>query len=232
MLKAVLFDFNGVIINDEAIHQALIEDLLLQENLRPTAQDYQQCCLGRSDRACLRDLLQRRGRYVTEKDLDRLIALKASAYQQRLADLEEIPIYPGISPFLAHLQTKCLLIGLVTGALRAEAEAILQQVKLASYFQVIVGGDEIAGSKPDPEGYLLAVDRLNQGFPENAIATSDCLVIEDTPAGMTAAKRAGMKVVGIAHTYPFHFMQRQAHWAIDDFADLELERVEKSFADF
>lgn len=230
MLKAVLFDFNGVIINDEAIHRELIEDLLLQENLPPIAKDYNQCCLGRSDRACLRELLARRGRAVSEDYLSKLIARKAQAYRQHLASLEQIPLYPGLEPLLIQLQSKALYLGLVTGSLRAEAEAILQQVNLAHYFQVIVGGDEINQSKPEPEGYLLAVERLNHRFPEVAIAPKDCLVIEDTLAGITAGKRAGMQVVGVAHSYPFHFMQRQANWAIDDFFELDLERVEQAFA--
>jgi beta-phosphoglucomutase len=230
MLKAILLDFNGVIINDEVIHQELIVDLLLQENLRPAATDYQQCCLGRSDRACLRDLLAQRGRMVDDDYLDRLIARKAQAYQQHLDRLPEIPIYPGLEPFLIQLQSKGLWLGLVTGALRREAENILHRAQLAGYFQVVVGGDETLQSKPHPEGYLLAVDRLNQRYPDAEIAPYQCLAIEDTLAGITAAKRAGMQVVGIAHTYPFHFMQRQANWAIDNFHDLEVDRIERCFA--
>jgi HAD superfamily hydrolase (TIGR01509 family) len=230
MLKAILLDFNGVIIDDEIVHQELIADILLQENLRPTARDYQQCCLGRNDRACLRDLLSQRGRIVGDDYLDRLIARKAIAYQQYIERLPQLPIYPGLEAFLIHLQSKGLWIGLVTGALRQEAEGILQKARLAGYFQVLVGGDEISQSKPDPEGYLLAVDRLNQLYPQAAIAPSQCLAIEDTPAGIAAAKRAGMQVVGIAHTYPFHFMQRQANWAIDHFHDLEIDRIERRFA--
>jgi beta-phosphoglucomutase len=230
MLKAVLFDFNGVIINDEAIHRDLIEDLLLQENLQPIAKDYWQCCLGRSDRACLRDLLTRRGRAVSEDYLSKLIVSKAQAYRQRLDSLPQIPLYPGLESFLVQLQSKAFYLGLVTGALRTEAEAILARVNLADYFQVIVGGDEVDQSKPQPDGYLRALERLNQQFPEAAIAASNCLVIEDTPAGILAGKRAGMQVVGVAHSYPFHFMQRQAHWAIDDFAELDLDRVEQTFA--
>lgn len=230
MLKAVLFDFNGVIVNDEAIHRELIEDLLLQENLPPVTKDYVQCCLGRSDRACLRDLLTGRGRAVSEDYLSKLITKKAQAYRHRLACLDQIPLYPGLEPFLVELQSKALYLGLVTGALRAEAEAILGQVNLIDYFPVIVGGDEIEHSKPDPEGYLRAVERLNQQWPTAAIAPENCLVIEDTLAGITAAKRAGMQVVGVAHSFPFHFMQRQAHWAIDGFSQLDLDRVEKTFA--
>jgi len=84
-LKAVLFDFNGVILDDEPIHQQLIHEILLAENLRPKQSDFWQFCLGRSDRGCLRALLGSRGRVVTEAYLETLIARKAEAYQQQLS---------------------------------------------------------------------------------------------------------------------------------------------------
>ena len=227
MLKAVIFDFNGVIINDEAIHQELINEILLGENLRPDPAEYQEFCLGRSDRACLQEILSRRGRLVTNEYLDKLIANKALAYRKRIETLEDLPIYPEVADFLTLLKQRDLKIGLVTGSIASEVEFILDKINLKHYFDVIVGGDEIQASKPEPEGYLLAVDRLNQGDQTLQLTPDSCLVIEDTPAGIEAAKRAGMQVAGIANTYPYHFMQRIANWAIDYFSDLELERVEK-----
>ncbi|HEY9805293.1 MAG TPA: HAD family phosphatase, partial [Candidatus Obscuribacterales bacterium] len=84
--------------------------------------------------------------------------------------------------------------------------------------------------KPEPDGYLLAVERLNQQHPELNLQASECLAIEDTPAGIQAAKRAGIPVVGVANTYPFHMMQRQANWAVDYLSDLELERVQQVYS--
>lgn len=227
MLKAVIFDFNGVIINDEAIHQQLIEEILLGENLRPDASEYQEICLGRSDRACLKDILYRRGRVVSDDYLDKLIEAKTLAYRQIIESLDELPIYPETKDFLTHLQQHNLRIGLVTGALSSEAKLILNKAEILPYFEVIVGGDEITRSKPEPDGYLLAVERFNQLDNTLELTPDNCLVIEDTPAGIEAAKRAKMQVVGIANTYPYHFMQRMSNWAIDYFSDLELERVEK-----
>ncbi|MEA5533703.1 HAD family phosphatase [Crocosphaera sp. XPORK-15E] len=227
MLKAVLFDFNGVIINDESIHQDLINELLLGENLRPDVLEYQELCLGRSDRACLKDILSRRGRVVSDEYLEQLIETKTKYYRQEIENLRSLPIYPELQEFLLLLKQRNLKIGLVTGSVVSEVEFILNKADLISYFDVIVGGDEIPNSKPEPDGYLLAVDRLNQLDPTLQLQPENCLVIEDTPAGITAAKKAGMQVVGIANTYPYHFMQRISDWAIDYFSDLELERVEK-----
>jgi HAD superfamily hydrolase (TIGR01509 family) len=228
-LKAILFDFNGVIINDEPIHQTLIEEILLGENLRPSLEDFQQICLGRSDRICLREILARRGRVISDQYLDRLIEKKAQRYRQRLAQLPSLPIYTGVQECLQNLKGKELAIGLVTGALRSEVELVLKKAEIFDYFQVIVTGDEIKTSKPEPDGYLLAVEKFNYLDFNLQLQPADCLVIEDSPAGIEAAKRAGMQVVGIANTYPFHFMQRLGNWAIDYLSELELERIESVF---
>ncbi len=226
MLKAILFDFNGVIINDEAIHQELINNILLAENLRPDPSEYQQFCLGRSDYTCLKDILSRRGRLVSDDYLEKLINQKTQLYRQHLETLDNLPIYQGLENFLAQIKERGLQIGLVTGSLVSEVEFVLEKAGIADYFQVIVGGDEVKLSKPQPDGYLLAVERFNQLDFNLQLQPSDCLVIEDTPAGIEAGKQAGMQVVGIANTYPFHFMQRLSNWAIDYLEELELERVE------
>jgi HAD superfamily hydrolase (TIGR01509 family) len=167
---------------------------------------------------------------VTEEYLTKLINKKASLYRERLEKLEKLPIYEEIYSFLKRVKARDLQIGLVTGAIRSEVESILQRVGLGDYFSVIVTGDEISTSKPQPDGYLLAVERFNRWNFNLQLQPWECLVIEDTFVGCEAAKRAGMQVVGIAHTYPFHFMQRVSNWAIDNFSQLDLDRVEKTFS--
>ncbi len=228
-LKAVLFDFNGVIVKDEAIHQQLIEEILIQENLRPSPQEYRDICLGRSDRACLAELLKRRGRVVTDRYLSELVTRKAQAYQRQLETLSKLPIYPGLEDLIFKIRIAKLPTGVVSGALRCEVELVLNRTQLAQHFTVIVAGDDIKASKPEPDGYLLAVERLNQQHPNLNAQASECLAIEDTPAGIESAKRAGMQVVGVANTYPFHMLQRQANWTVDYLHDLELDRVQQIY---
>jgi HAD superfamily hydrolase (TIGR01509 family) len=229
-LKAVLFDFNGVIINDEAIHRELIDEVLISENLRSKPTDYRQFCLGRSDRSCFNQLLKNRGRFVTENYLTELVNRKAQAYQQRLEALEKLPIYPGLEDFINRLRMRELKLGVVSGSIRSEVELVLTRAGVAESFSVIVAGDDITASSPEPDGYLLAVERLNQQYPHLNLQPSECLAIEDTPAGIQAAKLAGVPVVGVAHTYPFHMLQRWANWAVDELSDLELERVEQVYS--
>ncbi len=228
-LKAVLFDFNGVIINDEPIHKQLIDEILLEENLRPKPGEFFQFCLGRGDRACLKDLLTHRGRFVNPQYLDELVARKAKRYLDRLNELPKLPIYAGAEELIFRLRVADIKIGLVSGALRSEVELVLDRANLAQYFPIIVAGDDITVSKPEPDGYLLAVERLKQQYPELNVRASDCLAIEDTFAGIEAAKRAGMQVVGLATTYPFHMLQRLANWTVDYLSEVELDRIRAVF---
>ncbi len=225
MLKAVLFDFNGVIINDESIHEKLIAQLLIEENLRPKPGEFRQVCLGRNDRTCLKELFSSRGRVLSEPALDTLIARKAKAYCQELELLEQIPTYPGLQDLIFTIRASQLKMAVVSGALRSEIEQVLERLQLSDGFSVIVSGEDISTSKPDPDGYLLAVQRLSDRFPELNIQPSECLAIEDTFAGIAAAKQAGIPVVGVANTYPFHMLQRRANWTVDYLSDLEFDRV-------
>jgi HAD superfamily hydrolase (TIGR01509 family) len=230
VLKAVLFDFNGVIINDEPIHKQLIEQLLIEENLRPVPGEFQAVCLGRSDRVCLTELLKRRGRFVSETYLLQLMQRKAQAYQQHLEKINKLPTYPGLEDLIFQARAKNLKLAIVSGAMRSEIELVLQRINLTQDFSVLVAGDDIATSKPEPEGYLLAIERLNQLFPELQLQSTECIAIEDTLAGIQAAKTAKIPVVGVANTYPFHMMQRQANWAVDYLNQLDLEWVQQVFS--
>ncbi len=229
-LKAVLFDFNGVIINDEPIHEKLFTQLLIEENLTLKPGEYKKVSLGRSDRAFLCDFLSSRGRVVREDYITQLLLRKTQRYAQELEKLEKLPFYQGLDDLIFQLRSKGLKLGLVADAIRKEVETVFSYNPiLAEHFQIIVAGDDVTSCKPEPDGYLLAVERLNQEYPDLNLHNSECLAIEDTPAGIQAAKRASMQVVGVANTYPFHMLQRQANWTVDYLMDLELERAIEVF---
>ena len=219
-LKAVFLDFSGVIIDDEAINQELIADILLGENLRADSDEYTQYCRGRSDRACLKDILTHRGRYLSDEYLDRLLQKKASNYRQKIEQLDELPIAPDLVQFLTQLKEQNIAVGLVTGATRSEVEYILEKLELAFDLNSIVAGDDLAQSKPEPEPYLLALKKLD-------LKPSECLAIENNPVGIEAAKRAKIQVVGISNIYPLHMLQRISNWTVDNFMEIELERVDR-----
>lgn len=228
-LKAILFDFNGVIINDEPIHQELISEMLIAEKVKFEPAELHALSIGRSDRACLTDLFYRSGQVVTDEYLSNLIAIKAAAYRAKIQQLPTLPIFPDVIEFITQLQSKELIIALVTGALWQQTELVLQKANLTQYFSVIVTADDVKTSKPEPDGYLLAVTKLNQQNLALNLQAHECLVIEDSLAGIEAAKRANMPVVAIANTYPFHLLQRRANWVVDSLAEIEIERIFKVF---
>ena len=226
-LTAGFFDFNGVIVNDEPIHEQIVDRLMLEENLQLKRGEFREVCLGRSDRVCLVELLKRRGRFLTEVYLDRLLLRKAQAYHAKIHSLETLPIYPGLADFIARIRAAGLKIGIVSGAMRSDIELVLNLAGLAENFELIVTGDDTMTSNPAPDGYLLAVKLMNQQYPGWNLEPAECLAVEDTFAGIEAAKKAGIQVLGVSHTYPFHMIQRQANWTVDYFADLELDRVQE-----
>ncbi|WP_341739799.1 HAD family phosphatase [Microcoleus sp. CAWBG640] len=226
-LKAVFFDFNGVIIHDEQMHEQIIDKLMLEENLQLKRGEFRAVCLGKSDRGCIVQLLSSRGRFVTEVYLQRLLLRKAQAYQARIDSLETLPIYPGLAEFIAKIRAAGLKMAIVSGAMRSDIELVLNLAGLTENFEFMVTGDDITASKPAPDGYLLAVELMNQQYPGWNLQPGECLAVENSLAGIEAAKTAGIQVLGVTHTYPFHMIQRQANWTVDFFADLELERVQE-----
>ena len=229
-LKVVLFDFNGIIINDEKIHRQLIEEVLLGENLIIKRGEFTQVCWGRSDRACFRELLGSRGRVVSDEYLDKLLRQKADSYATMLDKLQELPLYPGLEEVISQIRSDNLKLGLVSEAFRKDIELVLDRANLTQYFEAIVSSDDVATSKPEPECYLLAVELLREKYPELDLQPGECLAIEDTSVGVRSAKSAGMQVLGVAHAYPFHMLQRQANWTVDYFNDIELERIKSVFS--
>lgn len=227
--KAILLDFNGVVINDEPLHAKLMEDVLLSENLRPKAEDYWTVGLGRSDRDGLCELFAARGRILDDKTCDRLIAQKSAAYLAMLTTLDDLPIYPGLPDFLAQVQAAQLPVAIVSEAVNAEIEAVLERAQLRSAVRVIVGATDCPTQKPDPAPYQLAIQRLNELDPTLNLTPADCLAVEDTYPGIAAAKQAGIPVAGVAHTHPFHMIQRRADWVVDYLNELDLDWLSQRY---
>jgi beta-phosphoglucomutase len=230
-LKVVLFDFNGVILDDESIHEQLIHDVMLSENVRITPEEFQKFGLGRSDRACFLDLFASRGRVLNPETVAKLLAQKTNAYQQKLKTLETLPLFEGVQALVQAFQDNHIKLGIVSGAHRAEIEWVLDRASLSPAFELIVPAEDISTSKPSPEGYETAIAKFNHRYPELNLSPQDCLALEDSFPGLAAARAAHIPVVGVAHMYPFHMMQRRSNWAIDYLDQLEVPRLIQVFAD-
>ncbi len=217
-LKAVLFDFNNLIIDDEIIRQKALAETLLTENLLCESSDYRRFCLGRSPRDGLNQLLTERGRIVSDIYLTKLVQRQSQIYLNYLNQTENLATDPHFLDFLKLLQSKKLRTSIVTGALAPEIDLVLSKIGLGDQIDLIISGELVQKSKPDSESHLLACQQLG-------LTPEHCLAIETTFLGITAAKKAHIPVVGLTNLYPMHILQRRANWVVDNLSDLELERI-------
>ncbi len=231
MLRAILFDFNGVLVDDEPIHLRLLQQVLGEEGIALSAEDYFRDYVGLDDRGCFSALLARGGQEASPSRLMRLIARKASYYQD-LIRRQGYPFFPGAVELVGAAARRGLMLGVVSGALREEVEGALRQAGLRERFKVLVTAEDVAASKPDPEGYRRALEALNSEppLPERLLHPHEVVALEDTEAGLRAAADAGLVTLGVAHTYPASRLAA-AHAVVEGLPGLSLERLEKLFAE-
>lgn len=213
-MRAVVFDFDGVLVDSEPLHFRALRDSLLPEGITLTQQEYQDVYLAYDDREAVRLALERAG---APPDLARVAAVaarKAALFERRLP---EIDFFPGARELVVELARE-LPLGIASGALRAEIEAVLEAAGLRACFGAVVGADDVARTKPHPEPYLAAVRRLAARVA--GLAPAECLAIEDSPPGLLSARAAGLFALGVAHTYPAAKLGGVAHAVVASLAGL------------
>lgn len=198
-----MFDFNGVLVDDEPIHCELFRRVLEEVGLSLDEAEYSRDYLGFDDAAAFRHAFRRAGRTVETSDLARLVTRKASYYQQRIRE-QSYPFFPGAVDLVGSASRSGLHLGVVSGALHAEVEAALRQAHLLERFKTLITAEDVSRSKPDPEGYRKGIEELNSVPPplERLLHPHEVLAIEDTTAGIAAARAAGLVTLGLAHTCP------------------------------
>jgi beta-phosphoglucomutase len=200
MLRALIFDFNGIIIDDEPIHFELFQQVLAEEGISLTQSDYYARYLGYDDRGAFTAAYRADGRPLDGRQLAQLVARKAVYYQNAIRN--KVTIFPGVRTLLGAL-APTFPLAIASGALRHEIEAILTTAGLLSYFPVIVSAEDVKAGKPEPEIFLKALALLNAQVSDGRpIGAADCLVIEDSKEGVHGARRAGMKCLAVTNSHP------------------------------
>ena len=201
MLRALVFDFNGVLVHDEPLHLALFQRVLGEEGIRLEAAEYFERYLGFDDRSCFAAALENAGRPAGPGFVARLVARK-SAYYQEAVRRDGYPFLPGAID-LVREAAAAMPVALVSGALRDEVEGALRQAGLVGVFKRLVTAEDVERGKPDPEGYALAVAAINgePPLPSRLVHPHECAAIEDSPAGIAAAASAGLRTIGVAQSY-------------------------------
>ncbi|HEX6904494.1 MAG TPA: HAD family phosphatase [Thermoanaerobaculia bacterium] len=231
MLRAVLFDFNGVLVDDEPIHLETIQKVLAEEGISLTGEEYYARYLGLDDRACFAAVLAAAGEPATVPRLMRLIARKSSYYQERIRR-GGYPFFPGAAELVRALAARGTMLGVVSGALRDEVEGALRQAGLLNAFKVLVAAEDVTESKPDPQGYQRALEALNSvpPLPERLLHPHEVLAVEDSPAGIAAAAEVGLATLAIAHSRPAGHL-KMADAVAASLQEITPERLERLYSE-
>jgi HAD superfamily hydrolase (TIGR01509 family) len=222
-LKAIIFDFNGVIVDDEPLHLELFRKVLLEEGIFLSDEEYREKYLGYDDRGCFTAVLCDNARTpdaASDLFIHELIERKAEYYRQAIA--ERMLLFPGVVEAVRRSAAQYPL-AIASGALRREIEFVLERGAIRDCFQVIVAAEDVSECKPDPEGYLKALEALNATLAEE-IQAHECLVIEDSIAGIEAAKGAGMRCVAVTNSYAAEELQT-ADAIVKSLEGLEVENL-------
>ncbi|MGI8493936.1 MAG: HAD family hydrolase [Pyrinomonadaceae bacterium] len=200
MIRAILMDFNGVIINDEPLHCQAYQQILKNENINLTEEDYYRCA-GMNDVSFVRQQFKNAGLGVDDEKVKQITDQKTVEWRKMID--KEIPIFETVENFIKKCE-KRFALGVVSMARREEIEHILMQTGLADSFSIITAAEDVETHKPDPECYLKSfkkLDSLCAAEGHYPLVHRECLVIEDTPQGIQAAKSAGMKVLAVTNTF-------------------------------
>lgn len=224
MLRAVIFDFNGILVDDEPIHLELFQKVLKEEGIAVTEADYYARYLGMDDKGCFKAAFQEHGRSLNERGLAELIQRKARYYRESVKT--NIRVFPGVNEFV-RLAASRYSLAIASGALRSEIEMIIERIGLRKYFQVIVSSEDISEGKPNPEVFVKALSGLNQDRSDaQRVRPSQCLVIEDSKEGILGAHRAGIKCLAVTNSHPAEELA-EADAVVRSLEEMDLAFLEK-----
>ena len=228
LLRAIIFDFDGIIVNSEPLIFRLTQEMAALEGWTVTDEEYYHDYLALDDRGIVEHLYASHGRPVDVRRRDEVVAWKGQRYGEIIRD--GLPPFPGVVDFVTEV-AKSLPLAIASGSLRAEIEHLLSKVGLRQKFSVLATADDCRHSKPDPEVYLLALSRLRAlpVFFEPPLQANECLAVEDAPLGVVAAHAAGMKCLALAHSRPVGELQ-QADLIAVEFAKVKTRDIQALFA--
>lgn len=199
MIKALFFDFNGVIIDDEIIQMKAYREVLRGHEIDLTEEAYMSA-LGMDDRTFVQAMFERAQKPLTDSLLQTVLDAKTELHRGMIEN--ELPLFPGVLTFL-KATSRHFPIGLVSMANRLEVGYVFERANLTPLFSVVVTAEDASRCKPAPDCYLAGLTKLNekrQHQRELPLLASECLGIEDSPPGIEAARAAGMRTLGITNT--------------------------------
>jgi len=221
MLRAVIFDFDGVITDSEIVHLRSFNEVLGTYAVHIDKHRYYRDYLGLTDEDLFKRLIKEGETAIRDSDLDKLLREKKQVYEQLIRT--DGKLIGGVREFLEKLKCEKIHIAICSGALKTEIELILEQARLRDYFETIVSAENTRKGKPHPEGFLLTLKRLNKKS-DTDISAEQCIAIEDSHWGLKAAKAAGMHTVAITNSYDARQL-KDADKIADHLDELTMEKL-------
>ena len=217
--EAVLFDFDGILVDTEPLHYRAFLSVLEPLGMGFPWEEYVATYMGFDDRDAFREAHRARGRDLDAESLKSLVAAKSRVFQDILrAGVEP---YPGAVPMIASLHAAGIPLAICSGALLSDIAPILGGLGIDGCFPVIVTADDVRKSKPDPECYAVAFRRLSRMHPSRVTVPERSFAVEDTPAGIRSAKGAGLRVLAVTNSYGAGELA-EADWVADSLENVRI----------
>jgi HAD superfamily hydrolase (TIGR01509 family) len=223
VLRAIVFDFDGVIANSEPLHFRAFRDVLAERGVELTETDYYTRYLGYDDVAAFRTIGTDRGQVWSADELVALTATKA--VRMEALERDASVLFPGAAEAIRRAAA-VVPIAIASGAIGAEIRRVLDGADLTRYFSAIVAAEDTAAGKPAPDPYQRAVALLAAVGNHGGLAPADCVAIEDSRWGIASARAAGLRTVGVTSSYDAAELA-EADLTIGSLAELDLASLQR-----
>lgn len=220
VFKALIFDFDGIMTDTEPVHMEAWLDVLEPLGISFDEEEYRTNYIGRSDRDFLGEVSRIHRHHFSDAEKADLIETKIRATINLLE--HDMPLLPGVEEFVLGAANRYLL-AICSGANKSEIEFILRRLRWTDFFEPIISGESVRKGKPDPEGYIRALEGLNERT-DDVIMAADVIAIEDSPKGIAAAKATGMQCLAVSNSYPASELAG-ADRVVASLADVDLDSL-------
>jgi beta-phosphoglucomutase len=211
MIKAMIFDMDGVIIDSEPIQEKAWRILLNNHGIKPT-----KTCLEETRGIPASVNMNRLFPLIKDtKEIQNLINVRREIYQKMF--FKNISPVKGLTTFLKKIKKNKILTAIATSSVKDWTDKVLISLNIKKYFDVIVTSEEITHSKPHPEIFIKTANKLNT-------TPKECLIFEDSIAGVKAAKKSGMKVVLIMTSHKKEEF-KTINFAFNDFTEIKIKKL-------
>ena len=215
MIRALIFDFNGVLADDDPIHMRALREVAQEEGMTFTDEEYLDQYLPLNDWDCFKALYAKYSTPLPASKLDDLIHRKSVYYFRAIA--EKSVLFGQAAAAVRAAAGHCRL-AIASGARIEEIRHILTRDELQQCFSVIVSAEDVHNGKPHPEPFLRALDKLKE--QDGSLEARDCVAVEDSIGGIESAHGAGMRCLAVAHSYGHDRLHKASpEWIIDSIAD-------------